>query len=90
MVGYLWFTIAEQYDHSFAFVSDIEIRPEFRRKGYGREALKALEQFASDLGVTSIRLHVFAFNKEAQALYAELGFNPVGTQLEKSLEGAMQ
>ncbi len=85
-IGYLWFTVIEQHGHTFAFISDIEISAEFRRKGFAKEAFKALEKKLHGLGVHDIRLHVFKQNKAAQALYTRLGFEVTSTHMRKALD----
>lgn len=85
-IGYMWFTVMEQYGHTFAFISDIEIRAEFRRKGFAKETFKALERTLQDFGVYDIRLHVFRKNNAAQALYTQLGFEATGTHMRKAID----
>lgn len=85
-IGYLWFSVIEQFGHTFAFISDIEIKPEFRRKGFAKETFKALERTLQGLGVYDIRLHVFRQNNAAQALYHQLGFEATSTHMRKTLD----
>lgn len=87
-VGILWFAVEEQAGKRSAFVYDIEINPEFRRHGYGRQAFHELEQQARELGLDSIRLHVFGHNHAARALYEQLGFVPTNIAMVKSLAPA--
>lgn len=85
-IGYMWFTVMEQYGHTFAFISDIEIRTEFRRQGFAKDTFKALEQTLQALDVYDIRLHVFRQNNAAQALYTQLGFEVTSTHMRKTID----
>ncbi len=58
---------------------------EFRRRGYGRQALLTLEAKVKDLGIDKIALHVFAHNRVAQALYESAGFEMTGIYMTKKL-----
>jgi ribosomal protein S18 acetylase RimI-like enzyme len=87
MVGFLWYAIERRHGSCAAYIYDLGVRPEHRRKGHARRALRALELMAADSGATSIGLNVFANNVGAQALYRELGYAPTNTNMHKSLEG---
>jgi ribosomal protein S18 acetylase RimI-like enzyme len=68
-----------------AWIFDIALAPQFRGKGFGREAMLTLETFAKSLGVTELGLHVFGHNKLAFALYQSLGFEPRSITMSKTL-----
>lgn len=84
-VGYIWFAVVEKNGIRSAFVYDVEVRPEFRRRGHARAAFKAIEPLARDLGLSAIGLHVFSHNAGAQALYSSLGYAITGTNMLKVL-----
>ena len=73
-VGYVWFGILEEDDNRFVVLFDIIIFEQYRRLGYGREAMIAMEKIVKELGIKSIALHVFGNNMGARALYKELGY----------------
>jgi ribosomal protein S18 acetylase RimI-like enzyme len=50
------------------------VRPELRKRGYGRAITTAAEQKCREMNVVSIGLTVFGPNKAAQNLYEDLGF----------------
>lgn len=82
-VGILWvFVKAEKQQ---AFIYDIEIDAEQRGKGYGRQALEALDALAPTLGVNAIELNVFGDNEVAMALYNKAGYRTVATYMRKEL-----
>ncbi len=84
-VGILWFAVVTKNGIQSAFVYDIEINPEHRRRGYGRSAFVALELLVRGLGLSSIGLHVFGQNPGAQALYNSLGYGVTGINMLKHL-----
>jgi ribosomal protein S18 acetylase RimI-like enzyme len=71
-VGTLWLEIGEP--GSMAYVSDLRVKPECRRHGYGRSIMLAAERLCRQRGATMIGLSVFGFNDSAQALYEHLGY----------------
>jgi len=82
-VGVLWFAIQERGDGRVAYVYDVEIAPEHRRRGHATRAFRALEGEARRLGLAGIALHVFGHNHAAQAFYARLGYEPTNLNLYK-------
>ena len=73
-VGSLWFTLDEHEGEKAIFVMDIQIDPQHRRKGYGKEAFLLMEEKAREMGINKITLHVFKDNASAIALYKGLGY----------------
>lgn len=55
-------------------ITNIMVLPEQRRKGYGRQLVTALLEFAQEAGMTCATLEVRANNEPAIRLYEELGF----------------
>jgi ribosomal protein S18 acetylase RimI-like enzyme len=84
-VGYIWFAIVEKNGLKSAFVYDVEVKSEFRRQGHAKAAFAALEPLVTELGLSSIGLHVFGHNPGAQALYDELGYKVTGINMLKHL-----
>jgi ribosomal protein S18 acetylase RimI-like enzyme len=69
-VAILWVFV----DGPAAFIYDIEVRAEQRRRGYGREVLDAGARAAIDLGAEVLGLNVFGHNDGARALYESAGY----------------
>ena len=65
------------------WVYDIEIDPEHRGRGLGRDAMRLAEEEARRLGRQRIKLNVFARNAVARALYLSLGFEEMSIQMSK-------
>lgn len=73
-VGYLWFFAVEKEGRNIAFLMDIFVRSEYRRKGIARNALGLAEKLLAKRGYDTIRLHVEDSNSAAKNLYAGLGY----------------
>src|SRR5438270_10845679 len=58
-VGTLWFALSERVTRKTVFLYDIIIDEEFQGRGYGKQAMVALEDRARELGAVRIGLHVF-------------------------------
>jgi ribosomal protein S18 acetylase RimI-like enzyme len=84
-VGMLWFAVEERVGAPRAFLYDIRIEEACRRRGYGTEALQALEAKVRELGLATIELHVFGHNDTAQAMYEKLGYQVTDLRMSKTL-----
>jgi len=84
-VGMIWFELREQAQHRSAFIYDFRIDEAFRRRGYGRQTLSALEEKAKELGIETIALHVFGHNQAAVALYQKSGYEITNLHMAKKL-----
>ena len=84
-VGTAWIAAIEQAGRPIAYICDVRVRPECRRKGHATRALAAIEDEARRLGVCGIGLHVFGHNAGAQALYEKLGYRPTNISMFKEL-----
>jgi RimJ/RimL family protein N-acetyltransferase len=84
-VGTLWFAAQERAGQRIAYVFDVVIAAEHRRRGYALLAFRALEDEAVRLGLDGIALHVFGHNHAARALYAKLGFADTNVNMFKGL-----
>lgn len=69
-VGELWLSTGE----TMAFVYNVVVRPEHRRRGYGAGIMSAAALRCRDLGHPVLGLNVFAHNPNARALYDKLGY----------------
>lgn len=82
-VGALWMAQSQRLDAPIAYLYNLVVWPEHRRKGYATRALRALEQEVARLGLAGIALHVFGHNTQAQALYRKLGYETTNINLFK-------
>lgn len=73
-VGWLWYHFNPVSSQREAFIYDFLIFDEFQGRGYGKAALKALDDHALANGIEKISLHVFAHNKRAISLYEKLDY----------------
>jgi ribosomal protein S18 acetylase RimI-like enzyme len=85
-VGLLWYALESGAGQQVAFIYDVRIEPDFRRKGYATQAFRTLEEQARAQGAQQIRLHVFGHNHEARGLYEKLGFVATNIVMTKALD----
>jgi ribosomal protein S18 acetylase RimI-like enzyme len=81
-LGILWAHVENQR----AFIYDFEIDKAFRGKGYGKQALLALDEKLKCMNVESVGLHVFGDNLTAQELYKKMGYEITGIHMRKILK----
>ena len=80
LVGYIIVTIGfsfEFHGHD-AFIDELFIQPEYRRRGYGRQAVAFVEERAREMGVTAVHLEVDHGNDPALELYRRSGYEDHG------------
>jgi len=82
VVGLLW--LGPQSPGTW-YVMDIEIREEFRGRGYGRATMLLAEDVARGHGATHLGLNVFGHNPNARALYESLGYETQAVRMRKPL-----
>jgi ribosomal protein S18 acetylase RimI-like enzyme len=70
----------------YAFVFDLFVAPEYRRRGIAIALMAAAEDFARERGIIDLRLAVLERNREAQAFYERLGFRGYARVLRKELD----
>lgn len=66
-------------------LDDIFVLPACRGKGVGSKLFAETERWAREQGAVRLDLHVWEFNREAQALYRSAGMTPQRHVLEKML-----
>jgi ribosomal protein S18 acetylase RimI-like enzyme len=85
-VGFLWFAIQDKDGLRTAFVQDVEVKPEFQRRGHATAAFGELDLLVCGLGLSRIGLHVFRHNTAAQALHCKLEYRITGVNMLRELE----
>ena len=76
LLGYIVLTIGfsfEFHGHD-GFIDELYIDSNFRRRGYGKQAVAFLEQKAREMGVNAIHLEVDRGNDPAFELYRRAGY----------------
>lgn len=81
-IGVLWVQVKDQK----AFIYDFVIDEAFRGRGYGKQALIAMDEKLKAMSVESVGLHVFGDNITAQELYKKMGFQITGIHMKKELK----
>lgn len=84
-VGVIWLALMPHFGQTTAFIYDLRIFDAFQRRGYGMQAMLAVEREAQALGMDRIGLHVFGHNSAAQALYLKLGYTITNVNMAKYL-----
>ncbi len=87
VVGSLWLAAVDRAGARVAYVYDIHVHESFRKQGHARRAFEALEPVAQAMGLSTIALHVFAYNTPARALYESLGYATTSVNMQKQLGG---
>lgn len=82
VIGMIW--LAQTGDEE-GFIYEISIDEQFQGYGFGKEAMKRLEEVAKDLGMKKIGLHVFGHNHRAISLYEKLDYIPTNIIMAKEL-----
>lgn len=84
-VGMIWYALRQKGPKQIAFIYDVSIKPEHRRKGYAQAAFEAVEDLVKAQGVSVIDLHVFGHNQAAIELYQKIGFQTTNLLMRKTL-----
>jgi len=85
-IGVIWLNVRVNALLPSGFIYDIEISEEFRGKGYGKQAMLAVEEKARELGLKSISLQVFAHNSVAKGLYEKIGYEIKSMHMTKVID----
>ena len=64
------------------------VAKDHRREGIGRALMEAAEDWAREVGVRKLELHVFPYNEAAIALYETLGYEREGLRYEHYRRGS--
>ena len=83
VLGYFVVTLgfSLEFHGRFALLDEMYIRDEYRSRGLGRQALKAVESMCRERGIAALRLEVEQSNLHAQSLYRSSGFESHNRQL---------
>ncbi|MBO4208909.1 GNAT family N-acetyltransferase [Micromonospora echinofusca] len=86
-VGHAWFGLDEPRTRASdtAWLYDISVEEPYRRSGYGRAILAAVEALAREAGATRLGLNVFGHNTPAISLYQACGYEVMAQQMAKRL-----
>lgn len=85
-VGVIWYGVRTSGQKKDVYLYDFLIFEQFRRHGYGYQALLMLEERVKSLGLNEIQLHVFANNSAARALYEKAGYHTTDLMMSKNLD----
>ena len=76
IVGYIALTLGYSFEYHGrdAFIDELYVEPQYRRRGIGRKAMKFVEEQARTMGVTALHLEVDHGNDSALELYRGSGY----------------
>ncbi|MCX6650966.1 MAG: GNAT family N-acetyltransferase [Methanomassiliicoccales archaeon] len=83
-VGHVWIRV-EPGEERRGFIFTVFIEEGFRGRGYGRAMMEALEAKARLMKISSLALHVFAYNDAARHLYESLGYDTMSLNMLKKI-----
>jgi GNAT superfamily N-acetyltransferase len=87
VVGFVQVTTREAPDlpimipRRYAMVENMAVKQGFRRQGAGAALMERAHEWARDMGLEQLEVHVYNFNREAAALYSKLGYGGLSTRL---------
>jgi ribosomal protein S18 acetylase RimI-like enzyme len=82
-VGDLWVMVDDAKHRAFIYFIGTDAA--YRGRGYGQQALEALEAQMRPLGVTQIALNVWGDNHVARRLYERVGYQPQAILMSKDI-----
>ena len=85
-VGKLWLAVRDSGLGRVVWIYDLEIHEQFRRHGYGRRTLEAVEEKARELGANRVELHVFGHNQSARNLYEKSGYDTQSVVMSRRVD----
>lgn len=80
-VGMIWIKV----DGPGAFIYEVYIEEKFRGKGHGKSIMLLLEEKAREMGLKTLKLHVFGSNHVARKLYETVGYEITNINMSKNL-----
>ena len=75
-----------KHAQKFGHVTQMEVDPEFQRRGIGKSLLDDACKLATQLGLNRIALDVWAFNDAARDLFIDCDFAPFGSKLVRVID----
>jgi ribosomal protein S18 acetylase RimI-like enzyme len=80
-VGMIWIKV----DRPSAFIYEVYIEEKFRGRGFGKSIMLLLEEKAREMGLATLKLHVFGSNHVARKLYETVGYEITNINMSKTL-----
>ena len=84
VVGTIWYEVRDRVMRE-AYLWDIFIDENRRGMGYGKEAMRELEESVRKEGAGRIQFNVFGFNSVARNLYLKMGYQDAAVTMMKYL-----
>jgi ribosomal protein S18 acetylase RimI-like enzyme len=74
-VGFLWLASMRRGTSLVAYIYQLIVLPQYRRRGHAKAALRQAAAIVASQGHVRIELHVFGYNHAAIALYKSIGYD---------------
>lgn len=91
VVGHLFLTFERDAAYvreelqPFAYISELFVRAEARRRGIGRALMAEAERIAAERGMSRIMVGVLTGNAAAEGAYHRFGFRAYATEMSKPI-----
>ncbi len=91
LIGHIWISnrgSSEPWDFASdpAWIFDIHVDKEFRKRGIGKELIRQAELWAKKTGFEKLGLHVFGHNENAINMYMSTGFCDINYYTQKTIK----
>lgn len=87
LVLYVWDQPAEYFVYpEYGFIGSLGVDKKYRHQGIGTLLIKAAENWCKEHNIGAIDMDVFVFNKDAERLYASLGYEELKHYRRKILK----
>lgn len=87
LVLYVWDQPAEYFVYpEYGFIGSLGVDEKYRNQGIGTSLIKAAEDWCKEHNIGAIDMDVFVFNKDAERLYANLGYEKLKHYRRKILK----
>ena len=87
LVLYVWDQPAEYFVYpEYGFIGSLGVDEKYRNQGIGTSLIKTAEDWCKEHNIGAIDMDVFVFNKDAERLYASLGYEELKHYRRKILK----
>lgn len=91
-VGYLYLEVLDlpednmRYARRWVYIHQITVKPAYQQHGHGQQLIAQAKQVARELGIRTVALDSWEFNRKARHFFAEQGFIPFSHRMWMEVE----